>query len=98
MEYLPTHFPRIYVTTLHSEVSEQSRETYSAIPVSLQVFLVVEDLSFLVFERSASNENFEESYSEGPNVGFSGVVRKSTRTLRREILEKRLCEVDKVGA
>jgi hypothetical protein len=59
---------------------------HGPIPVFLQVFLLFEDLTFLVFKRGASNENFEESYSERPNVGFSGVVRESPSTLGGEIL------------
>lgn len=64
-------------------------------PVFLQVFLLFEDLAFLVFERGATNENFKKSYAERPNVGFPGVMRESTSTLRGEILEERSCEVDK---
>lgn len=43
---------------------KEGKDTYSAIPVFLQVFLLLKDLSLLRFERSASNENFEESHTE----------------------------------
>ena len=66
-------------------------------PVFLQVFLLFEDLTFLMFERGAPNENFEEGYPERPNVGFPGVVGESTGALRGEILEERLSDVDNVN-
>ena len=50
-----------------------------------------------MFERGAPNENFEEGYSERPNVGFPGVVGESTGALRGEILEERLSDVDNVN-
>lgn len=67
---------------------EQDRDTYCSMPVSLQVLLLFEDLAFLVFERGASGENFKESYTKRPNVGFSGVMRESASTLRGKILNE----------
>lgn len=78
--------------------SPSRANTHGAVPVSLQVFLLVKDFSFFVFEGSASNENFEESYSERPDIGLSGVVRESTRTLRGEILKERLYELHNMDA
>ncbi len=52
----------------------------------LKVLRCGEFLAFHVLEGCSTDKNFEESDTQGPNIGFPCVVNVASSTFRREIL------------